>query len=114
MDKMIRQLVALSSKVAILEAVRPRNTRAVPHDPVPEACGLPSGVKAPSPPNFYGISDGDTVKNLVDALDTYFELVGMRCPVQKVCFASVLIKGKAHTWFTVQGYSFDKDGNVLE
>ena len=78
MDEMIRQLVALSSKVAVLEAERPRAARAETQDPAPAVRGLPSGVKAPAPPSFHGASDGDTVKNFVDALDTYFELVGMR------------------------------------
>ena len=78
MDKMIRQLVALSSKVAVLEAEQPRAARAAPRSPAAKARGLPSGVKAPAPPSFHGASDGDTVKNFVDALDTYFELVGMR------------------------------------
>ena len=78
MDEMIRQLVALSSKVAILEAECPRATRAETQNPAPAVCGLPNGVKAPAPPSFHGASDGDTVKNFVDALDTYFELVGMR------------------------------------
>ena len=55
-----------------------------------------------------------TVKNFVDALGSYFELVGMRDIVQKAHFALVLLEGKAHTWFTVQGYSFDKLGNTLE
>ena len=78
MDKMIRQLVALSSKVAVLESKCPRTARAETQNPAPEVRGLPSGVKAPAPPSFHGASDGDTVKNFVDALDTYFELVGMR------------------------------------
>ena len=78
MDEMIRQLVALSSKVAVLEAERPKATRAETQNPTPEVCGLPNGVKAPAPTSFHGASDGDTVKNFVDALDTYFELVGMR------------------------------------
>ena len=78
MDEMIRQLVALSSKVAILESERPRAARAETQNPAPEVCSLPNGVKAPAPPSFHGASDGDTVNNFVDALDTYFELVGMR------------------------------------
>ena len=78
MDEMIRQLVALSSKVAVLEAECPKTTRAEIQNPAPEVRGLPNGVKAPAPPSFHGASDGDTVKNFVDALDTYFELVGMR------------------------------------
>ena len=78
MEEMIRQLVALSSKVAVLEAECPKATRAETQNPVPEVRGLPSGVKAPAPPSFHGASDGDTVKNFVDALNTYFELVGMR------------------------------------
>ena len=78
MDKMIRQLVALSSKVAVLEAERPRAARAETQTPAPDVRGLPNGVKAPAPPSFHGASDGDTVKNFEDALDTYFELVGMR------------------------------------
>ena len=75
---MIRQVVALSSKVAVLEAEHPKATRAETQNPVPEVRGLPSGVKAPPPPSFHGASDGDTVKNFADALDTYFELVGLR------------------------------------
>ena len=75
---MIRQLVALSYKVAILEAECPRATRAETQNPASEVHSLPNGVKAPAPPSFHGASDGDTVKNFVDALDTYFELVGMR------------------------------------
>ena len=63
MDEMIRQLVALSSKVAILEAERPRTTRAETQNPTPEVRGLPNGVIAPAPPSFHGTSDGDTVKN---------------------------------------------------
>ena len=78
MDEMIRQLVALSSKVTVLESKRPRVARAETQNPAPEVRGLPSGVKAPPPPSFHGASDGDTVKTFVDALDTYFELVGMR------------------------------------
>ena len=78
MDEMISQLVALSSKVAVLEAERPREARAETQNPAPAVRGLPNGVKAPAPPSFHGASDGDTVKNFVDALDTYFELVGMR------------------------------------
>ena len=78
MDKMIRQLVALSSKVAVLESKCPRAARAETQNPAPEVRGLPNRVKAPAPPSFHGASDGDTVKNFVDALDTYFELVGMR------------------------------------
>ena len=78
MDEMIRQLVALSSKVAVLEAERPKATRPETRDPAPAVRGLPNVVKAPAPPSFHGASDGDTVKNFVDALDTYFELVGMR------------------------------------
>ena len=78
MDEMIRQLVALSSKVAVLEAERPRAARAETQNPAPAVHGLPNGVKAPAPPSFHGASDGDTVKNFADALDTYFELVGMR------------------------------------
>ena len=78
MGEMIRQLVALSSKVAVLEAERPRATRPETQNPAPDVRGLPNRVKAPAPPSFHGASDGDTVKNFVDALDTYFELVGMR------------------------------------
>ena len=78
MDEMIRQIIALSSKVAVLEAERPRATRPGTQNHAPEVRGLPNGVKAPAPPSFHGASDGDTVKNFVDALDTYFELVGMR------------------------------------
>ena len=78
MDEMIRQLVALSSKVAILEAERPRAARAETQNPAPDVRDLPSGVKAPAPPSFHGASDGDIVKYFVDALDTSFELVGMR------------------------------------
>ena len=68
----------MSSKVAFLEAERPRATRPETQNPAPEVRGLPNGVKAPAPPSFHGASDGDTVKNFVHALDTYFELVGMR------------------------------------
>ena len=78
MDEMIRQLVALSSKVAVLDAKLPRAARAETQTHAPDVRGLPNGVKAPAPPSFHGASDGDTVKNFVDALDTYFELVGMR------------------------------------
>ena len=78
MDEMIRQLVALLSKVAFLEAEHPRATRAETQNPAPEVHGLPSGVKAPALPSFHGASDGNMVKNFVDALNTYFELVVMR------------------------------------
>ena len=78
MDKMIRQLAALSSKVALLEAERPRVTRAETKNPAPEMRSLPNGVKAPVPSSFHGASDGDTVKNFVYALDTDFELAGIR------------------------------------
>ena len=78
MDEMIRQLVALSSKVAVLEAEHQRATRAETQNPAPEVRGLPNMVKAPAPPSFHSASDGDMVKNFVNALDTYFELVGMR------------------------------------
>ena len=42
-----------------------------------ETAGLPRGVKAPTPPTFNDTTDGDTVKNFTDALDTYFDLVGI-------------------------------------
>ena len=73
MDKMIRQFIALTSKVAVLEAERPRATRAATQEPASEVHSLPSGVKAPVPPSFHSASDGDTVENFADALDTYFE-----------------------------------------
>ena len=47
MDEMIRQLVALSSKVAGLEAECPREARAETPNPAPAVRGLPNGVKAP-------------------------------------------------------------------
>ena len=78
MDEMIRQLVALSKKVGVLKSERSRATRAETQNPVPEVRGLPRGVKAPAPSSFHGASDGDMVKKFVDALDTYFELVGMK------------------------------------
>ena len=81
MDNMIRQLVALSSKVAVLEVEHPRADSTETQAPTSEVCGLPSGVKAPAFPSFHGASDGNTVKHSVDVLDTYFELVGMRDPV---------------------------------
>ena len=34
--------------------------------------------------------------------------------MQKACFALVLLDGKACTWFTVQGFSFDEFGDALE
>ena len=114
MDEMIKQFVALSSKVVVLEAEHPTAARAETQAPVSDAHSLPSGVKAPAPPSFPGASDANTVKNFVDALDTYFELVGMSDLVCKVCLALVLLEGKACTWFTVQGYCFCKDGNTLE
>ena len=61
-----------------MEAECPRATSAETQNPAPEVRGLPSGVKAPATPSFHGSSYGDMAKNFVDALDTYFELVGMR------------------------------------
>ena len=78
MEEMIRQLLALPSKVAILETEHLKATRVETENPTPEVRGLPSGVTAPPPPSFHGASDGDTVKNFVDAPDTYFESVGMK------------------------------------
>ena len=75
---MIRHLVDLLSKVAVLEAERPKATRAETQNPAPEVRGLPNGVKAPAPPSLHGASDGDTVKNFVDALNTCFKLVDTR------------------------------------
>ena len=97
MEEVIRHLVGLSSKVAVLEAEHPRSTRAETQNPAPEVRGLPSGVKAQAPPSFLGASDGDTIKNFADAQDAYFELVVMRDLVQKACFASILLEGKACT-----------------
>ena len=91
----------MSSKIAILEADHPKATRVETQKPAPEVHSLPSGVTAPATPSFHGASDRDTVKNFVNALDTYFELVGIRDLVQKACFALVLLEGKARTWFTV-------------
>ena len=61
-----------------MEAELPKAASAETQNPAPEVRGLPNGVKAPAPPSFHGASDGDMVKNFVDALDTYFKLVGMR------------------------------------
>ena len=36
------------------------------------------------------------------------------CFAKKAYFALVLLEGKARTWFTVQGYSFDEFGDALE
>ena len=100
--------------MTLLEAERPRAGSPAPQVPVPKSWGLTNGVKAPALPSFHSASDGDTAKNFVDALDTYFELAGMRDLVQKAHFVSVLLEGKAHTWFMVQDSSFDEDGDMLE
>ena len=74
---------------------------------------MPPGVKAPVPASFHGACDGDSVKNFIDSVDTYFALVGMRGGIQKARFASVLLEGKARTWFTVQGFVFDDDNDDM-
>lgn len=79
MDELIRQLVALSSKVAVLESEGRRVAFERPEASAPRV-GLPHGVKAPTPAPFHGANDGDSVKNFVEACDTYFELVGLNNP----------------------------------
>ena len=107
-DELIRQVVSLSSKVAVLES-RQRTTLPVqPQEPVGGNSGLPAGVKAPVPASFNGACDGDSVMNFVNSVNTYFDLVGMHGCIQKTRFASVLLEGKAHTWFMVQGFAFDE------
>ena len=60
-------MVSLSSEIALLKAAQPRE--------YPAAAGLPQGAKAPTPPQFDGTADGDSVKNFCDALDSYYKLV---------------------------------------
>ena len=76
MDELIRQVVQLSSKVALLEH-QGRRAAFDGGETQADLAGLPRGVKAPTPPAFNGATDGDTVKNFADALDAYFDLVGM-------------------------------------
>ena len=53
------------------------------------------------------------MKNFVDSVDMHFDLVGMHGGIQKARFASVLLKGKARTWFTVQGFAFDDEDDDI-
>ena len=64
-------------------------------------------MKAPLPAAFNGATDGDSVKNFVDSLEVYFELVDLKSEKQRARFASVLLTGKARTWYAVQDYDFD-------
>ena len=112
-DELIRQVVALSFKVAVLESSQRPIPPAQPQEPVGSTSGLPPGVKAPVPASFNGACDGDSVKGFVDSVDTYFDLVRMRGGIQKARIASILLEGKARTCFTVQGFAFnDKDDNI--
>ena len=112
-DDLIRQVVALSSKVAVLESRQRATPPSQPQEPVGSTSGLPPEVKAPVPASINGAYDGDSVKNFVDSVDTYFGLVGMRGGIHKARFASVLVKGKARTCFMVQGFALnDKDDDI--
>ena len=104
----------LFSKVAVLEAERPRAASLALQAPVSEVQDLPNGVKALAPPSVHGVSGGDMVKVFVDALDTNFELVGLKDSVYKTGFASVFFESKLCTWFTLQGYFFDENRDALE
>ena len=46
-------------------------------------------------------------------MDTYFDLVEMHGGIQKARIASVLLEGKARTWFTVQGFAFNDENDDI-
>ena len=60
-DELIRQVVSLSSKVAVLESKQREATFTPPQEPAGGSHGLPHGVKAPVPASFTGACDGDSV-----------------------------------------------------
>lgn len=64
------------------------------------ATGLPQGVKVPVPASFEGKCDGDSVKNFIDSLENWFQLVNMSDMNQRARFASTLLQDKARTWFS--------------
>ena len=70
--ELIRQVIALSSKVAVLESRQRATPPAQPQKPVGSTSGLPPVVKATVPASFNGACDGDSMKNFVDGVDTYF------------------------------------------
>ena len=102
-DELVRQVVSLPSKVAVLESKQRETTFTPPQEPAGGSHGLPHEVEAPIPASFTGACDGDYMKNFVDSVNTYFSLVSMHDGIPKARFASVLLEGKASTWFTVQG-----------
>ena len=62
-DDLVRQITVMSAELAKLKE----------HPTV----SMASSVKLPLPPPFKGACDGDSVKNFLDSLDNWFEMVSM-------------------------------------
>ena len=58
----------------------------------------------PTPQKFNGKMDGDTVRQFIETVDNYFDLVQLADTNLRACFVYSLLEGNAIDWFRASGY----------
>ena len=60
---------------------------------------MPEGIKLLPPECFEGDHDGESVKEFIAALETYFHLVGLKNDNTRALFAKTHLTKLARTWY---------------
>ena len=60
---------------------------------------MPEGIKLSPPECFEGKHDGESVKELIAALETYFHLVGLKNDNTRALFSKIRLMKLAKTWY---------------
>ena len=60
---------------------------------------MPEGIKLSPPECFEGEHDGESVKEFIAALETYFHLVGLKNDNTRALFAKIRLTKLARTWY---------------
>ena len=62
---------------------------------------MPEGIKLLPPECFEGDHDGESVKEFIAALETYFHLVGLKNDNTRALFAKMHLTKPEKTWYDV-------------
>ena len=60
---------------------------------------MPEGIKLSPPEYFKGEHDGDSLKELIAALETYFYLIRLKNDNTRALFAKMHLTKLARTWY---------------
>ena len=66
---------------------------------------MAEGVKLSPPECFEGDYDGESVKEFIVVLETYFYLVGLKNDNTRALFAKTHLMKLARIWYDAQGYA---------